>query len=145
MMRQLKNKLILISLLIFVISLFFDAFKIEDIGKITNFESYTVALIGFISFLGGGLFEFFVWTANCWFFLSILFTFRKKYSTSSIFGIIALCISASFMLWHEVLASGSGRTAKIQSLEVGYFLWLASILFITCSSVYSKITEKKNA
>ncbi|WP_415328479.1 hypothetical protein [Chryseobacterium sp. MMS23-Vi53] len=112
-------------------------------GKITNFQSYAVALMGVISFLGGGIFEFFVWTANCWFFLAILFVFWRKYLISFLLGLIALLVSSSFILWHQILVSESGRTAEIQSLEIGYFLWLASILFVTFSSVYLKITEKK--
>lgn len=144
-MRQLKNKLILISLLIFILSLFFDAFKIEDMGKIVNFPSFQLLLIGPITFLGGGIFEFFIWTANCWLLLSILFTFQKKYTVAFIFGIIALCVSGSFILWHEVLAAENGRMADIYSLEAGYFLWLASIVFLTFSSIYLRIKEKKHA
>ena len=144
-MRQLKNKLILISLVIFILSLFFDAFKTKDMGKIINFPSFEIFLIGPLAFLGGGIFEFFVWTANWWLLLSIIFTFKKKYTAAFIFGMIAFCVSASFILWHEVLAAENGRMADIYSLETGYFLWLISILFLTFSSIYLKITDKNNA
>ncbi len=128
MMRLLKNKLILICLLIFVVSLFFNAFKVEDMGKITDYSSINIFLIGTLGFLGGGILEFFIWTANIWLFISIVCVFRKKFFASIITGIIALSISGSFMLWKEILVSESGRTAKIYSWETGYFLWLISIL-----------------
>ena len=33
-------------------------------GEIKDYKSFETFLIGSISFLGGGLFEFLVWTAN---------------------------------------------------------------------------------
>jgi len=145
MMRQLKNELILISLLIFIISLFFDAFKVEDMGKIKNYSSFEVFLIGPISFLGGGIFEFFIWTANIWFLISLFTVFRKKYLISVISGLIAFLIAGTFIFYKEILAAENGRMAEIISLNMGYFLWVTSILFITFSSVYLKIVKKKNA
>lgn len=144
-MSQLKNKLIFISLLIFIASFFFDAFKVEDMGKIKNYTSWEVFLIGPISFLGGGIFEFFIWTANIGFFVSTLYVFREHYLISIISGLIAFLIAGSFTFYKEILASENGRMAEITSLNTGYFLWLVSILFITFSSVYLKITEKENA
>ncbi|SIQ74231.1 hypothetical protein SAMN05880574_12325 [Chryseobacterium sp. RU37D] len=139
MIWSLKNKLILISLLIFIISLFFGAFQVKDMGKITEYPSINVFLIGPIGFLGGGIFEFFVWTANIWLFIAIISLFKKKFLASVIMGIIALSVSGSFMLWKEILVSESGRTAKIYSWETGYFLWLISMICIVFSSVYLKI------
>jgi hypothetical protein len=145
MMRQLKNKLILISLSIFILSLFFDAFKVEDMGKIKNYSSFEVLLIGPISFLGGGIFEFFIWTANIWFLISLFSVFMKKYLISILSGLIAFLIAGTFIFYKEILAAENGRMAEITSLNMGYFLWMTSILFVAFSSVYLKIEEKKNA
>lgn len=140
-MNQLKNKLTLISLLIFLISLFFNAFKVIEPKEIRDYHSLELLLVGGISFLGGGIFEFFVWTANIWFLISISSSFAKSFFISIITGIIAFSIAFSFMLWDEVLVSESGREARIYSLEIGYFLWLTSILFITFSSIYLKMKK----
>ncbi|RXM39537.1 hypothetical protein BOQ62_10170 [Chryseobacterium sp. CH21] len=88
----------LVSLLIFIVSLCFTAFKVEDMGEIKDYKSFEVFLIGPISFLGGGLFEFLVWTANMWFFISVIFCNKKKFSTSLILATIAFLIAGSFFL-----------------------------------------------
>ncbi|SEV97198.1 hypothetical protein SAMN05421841_0428 [Chryseobacterium wanjuense] len=144
-MRQLKNKLILISIIIFIASLFFTAFKVIEPKEIKVFSSAELLLLGPISFVGGSVLEFFIWTANFWLLISIVCVYSKKFFISIVTGIIALSISGSFTFWKEVLVSESGRMGKIYSLEAGYFLWLASILFITFSSIYLKINKKIKA
>lgn len=145
MMRLLKNKLTLVSLLIFITSLFFDAFTIKDMGKTINYPSFEVFLVGPISFLGGAGREFLTWTANIWFLVSIVCVFRKYYLISIISGLIAFLIAGSFTFCEEVLAAENGRTAEIINLNAGYFIWLISILSIIFSSVYLKMTTRKNA
>jgi len=142
MIRQLKNKLILISLLIFILSLFFNAFKVKDMGQIKDYSSLEVFLIGPISFLGGGIFEFFIWTANIWLLISLFCVFRRHYFISIISGLIAFLISGTFIFYKEILVSESGRMADIYSLEIGYYLWLTSIVFIIFSSIYLKIIDR---
>jgi hypothetical protein len=141
-MRKLKNKVVLLNLLIFIISLFFNAFKVEDMDEIKDYTSIEVFLSGPISFLGGGLFEFLVWTANIWFFTSILCIYRTYYLASILTGCIGFCISGSFLFWKEILAAENGRMGEIYSLEVGYYLWLFSIFFVIVPSGYLKIKSK---
>lgn len=144
-MRKLspKDTAILITLIIFICSLFFTAFKVMEPKEIRDYHSLELLLVGSISFLGGGILEFFIWSANIWFILSLTFAFFNKFFISIITGISALCISGSFIFWNTVLVSESGREAEIYSFEMGYFLWLASILFLTISSVYFKIKNNK--
>lgn len=142
MMCQLKNKLALISLLIFILSLFFNSFKVKDMGQIKDYSSLEVFLIGSISFLGGAGKEFFTWTANIWLLISLFCVFRRYYFISIISGLIAFLISGTFIFYKEILAAENGRMADIYSLEIGYYLWLTSILFITFSSIYLKIIDR---
>lgn len=141
MKYSLKNILTLISLLTFIVSLFFAAFTVIESRGIRDYSSFELLLIGAISFLGGGILECFIWSANIWFFVSIACFFFKKFFASSITGIIALLISGSFLFWNSVLVSESGREATIYSLEIGYFLWLASILFLIFSSIYLRVKK----
>lgn len=134
-----NKKIIVISLIIFISSLFFNAFKVIDLGKIENYKSILIFLFGSISFLGGGFLEFLIWSANIWFLASLLFIYRKDYFISFICSFIAFLISMSFGLWKEVLAAENGRKAMIYSLEAGYFLWIISFLFLTVSSIILKI------
>ncbi len=138
-MKLLKNKLIIISLLIYILSLFFNAFTVIEAKKIRDYSSFELLMVGGISFLGGGIFEFFIWSANIWFFVAIICLFFKKFVASIIMGIIVLSISGSFIFWKTVLVSESGREANIYSLETGYFLWLTSILFLLFSSIHLRI------
>lgn len=140
-MKLLKNKLIVINLLIYIISLFFNAFTVIEAKEIRNYSSFELLLVGGISFLGGGILECFIWSANIWFFAAITCSFFKKFVASIIMGIISLSISGSFMFWKTVLVSESGREANIYSLETGYFLWLTSILFLIFSSIYLRIKK----
>lgn len=143
-MRKLspKDTAILITLIIFISSLFFTAFKVMEPKEIRDYHSLELLLVGSISFLVGGILEFFIWSANIWFLMSLIFAFFNKFFISIITGIIALGISGSFILWNTVLVSESGREAEIYSFEMGYFLWLASILFLTIFSTYRIIKDK---
>ena len=118
---------IILLLVVFMIGTFFGFMFIKN----------TIAhwLVGGISFLGGGIPETFVWSANFWYLLSLFFTKNKKYKEAIIFSIIATLISISFMLWKEVLWSESGSTASILSLEIGYFLWVISMIILLVNSI----------
>ncbi len=140
-MRQLKNKLAFISILIFLISLFFNAFTVEDFGIIKNYASIEVFVIGPVSFIGGGIFESFIWTANIWYFITLFCVFKRYYWVSILSGLIACLISGTFMFYFEVLVAENGRMARINSLEAGYFLWLSSVLLIIFFSVYLKMKK----
>lgn len=135
-MKILNKTFPVLSILIYLISVTQNAFKVEDFEKIKIFKSYEVLLMGGIGFLGGGIFEAFVWSSNIWFLLALVFSKNKKYKEALIFSSIATLISTSFMLWNEVLVSESGRTAKIVSLELGYFLWITSIIILFLNSLF---------
>ncbi|MDR3026427.1 hypothetical protein [Chryseobacterium sp.] len=137
-----RKRIVLISLLMFTLSLSFAAFKVEDMGEIKNYKAFEAFLIGPISFLGGGIFEFLVWTANIWFFISVICCYKKYFSLSLILGLIALVPAMSFFFWKEVLVSENGRMGKIYSLETGYFLWVVSIIFLVVGSFYLSIKTK---
>ncbi|GAB0156742.1 hypothetical protein CHRYSEOSP005_20090 [Chryseobacterium sp. Alg-005] len=139
-----SRKLILISVIIFITSLFFDALTFEDLHGIGSYSSLTLFLIGPIGFLGGGILEFFIWTANGWLLVSMISAYKKNYFLANLSGIIAALISGSFIFWENILVSESGRTAEIHSLEEGYFLWLTSILVMMILAVYLNWQSKRN-
>lgn len=142
-MKILNKTLPILSILIYLISVTQNAFKVEDLEKIKIYKSYEVLLMGGIGFLGGGIFEAFIWSSNIWLLLALIFTKNKKYTEALIFSSLATLISTSFILWNEVLASESGRNAKIISLELGYFLWITSIIILFLNSIFSFLKKKK--
>ena len=53
---KISNKILpVLSILIYLISLTQNAFKVEDLEKIKIYKSYEVLLMGGIGFLGGGI------------------------------------------------------------------------------------------
>ncbi|CAI8749396.1 Transmembrane protein [Chryseobacterium sp. IT-36CA2] len=116
-------------------------------GEIKDYKSFEAFLIGPISFLGGGLFEFLVWTANIWFFIAVIFFYKRNFSIALILATIAFLIAGTFFFWKEILAAENGRMGRIYSLEPGYFLWITSTLFLIVGSFYliikSKLTSNK--
>ncbi len=138
------KRTVLISILIFALSLCFIAFKVEDMGTIKDYKSSEVFLMGPISFLGGGIFEFLVWTANGWFLISAIFCYKKYPLSSLILSVISFLTAGSFFFWNEILVAESGRMGKICSLEIGYFLWIASILSLVLGSFYLIVKSKLN-
>ena len=86
---KISNKILpVLSILIYLISLTQNAFKVEDLEKIKIYKSYEVLLMGGIGFLGGGIFETFIWTSNIWFLLALIFTKNKKYREALILSLI---------------------------------------------------------
>jgi hypothetical protein len=73
------------------------------------------------------------------------FVFKKYDLIATISGFVSIIISGSFIFCTEILTAENGRMAKVYSLDIGYFLWLFSMLFITISAGYLKITKKKDA
>ncbi|MBK1897593.1 hypothetical protein [Chryseobacterium paridis] len=135
---------LILPLLTFLISLFFTAFSVVDMGKTIDYKSGELLFFGSISFLGGGILEFFIWTANVWLLLAILFLYKKEYVIAILLSLLALIISLSFVFWNEILVSENGRMGEIYGLKTGYFLWVLSIFFMMGSSIYLRIKFRHN-
>ena len=134
---------IIISVIILCISLTQPAFYIdreEDPGAWA--ESWMLFLFGWTFPLGGGITGFLFWCANPIYILSIIQIIRKK-KVGIILSIIASIIAFSFSLMDEITASSSGSLSKITSLELGYKLWLASLITLTIGTLISLIINKK--
>ena len=122
---KLKYAIIMISVVIFLISLTQNAFSYID-GGTKSAKSYELIISGGFAFLGGGLLETIVWLANPLFILSIFFLYEsKKESMYAALGSVVLALS--FLMWKKILVSESGRGGEIVSLDLGYWLWLSSL------------------
>ena len=125
------------TVILFLISLFLPAIRMYDYDGIKYSRGYELLLIGSLSLLGGGLFEWIIWLANPLLFISILFVIRKKRSAIFI-SICAMCLAIAFSFKGNVLAAENGRTADIDLL-LGYYLWLSSFtLWALANIIYFK-------
>lgn len=123
--KQIKLAIVVTSIIVFAISLTQNAFtaKLAESNGMSSLECF---LTGSIAFLGGGIAEQFVWFANPLLLISIYFLWNDN-RKAILISLASFLIALSFMLWDEVLKSESGATTKILSLELGYYLWIASI------------------
>ena len=127
-LAPLQYVLIIISVLLFSISLSQPAFEITkgDWGDM----GFNLVVCGWAAFLGGGLAEGLVWLANPLYLVSIFLFFigNKK---AIYFSSAATILAVWFITWHQILTSESGESADILSLGLGYILWLASMVVVT--------------
>lgn len=140
-MTHLKiNIVILISSVIFLISLTQDCVNYQYFGSI-HYPSYLAFLLGW-TYFDGFRWEGFVCKSSLFFRNS----FDNQKKLQSIFcSYYFVILAISFMFFDNITITKSGRIAPIIELESGYFLWLLSILFLTLSSLYLKVTQKNNA
>lgn len=128
--REIKFTTIGLSLLVFAISLTQNALVVNYNNEIKTSSSLEYLFIGSVAFMGGGLLEEIVWLANPLCLVAIIFLIKKD-EKAVLLSLIASCLAISFSFWNEILGAESGTMAKIVSFELGYYLWLASILILT--------------
>ena len=128
--REIKFTTIGLSLLVFAISLTQNALVVNYNDEIKTASSLEYLLIGSVAFMGGGLLEEIVWLANPLCLLAIVLLIKNN-EKAVLWSLIASGLAISFSFWSEILGAESGTMAKIVSLELGYYLWLASILILT--------------
>ncbi|MBI1288753.1 MAG: hypothetical protein GC178_14390 [Flavobacteriales bacterium] len=134
----------LIGLVLFIASLTQDAILYKDYDGQKTYSSLNVFVSGGFAILGGGLFEWFIWLANPIILLSVVL-WHKGDKRAIFLSVIALMIALRFTVWHEILVRESGRTGDIDSLKLGYWLWIVSIATVAGGILYDNlIRNKKN-
>lgn len=140
--REIKFTTIGLSLLVFAISLTQNALVVNYNNEIKTSSSLEYLFIGSVAFMGGGLLEEIVWLANPLCLVAIIFLIKND-EKAVLLSLIASCLAISFLFWNEILGAESGTMAKIVSFELGYYLWLASILILTIGIlIHYKMTLK---
>ncbi|MBL0065623.1 MAG: hypothetical protein IPP38_11555 [Bacteroidetes bacterium] len=99
--------------------------------------------MGGLAILGGGLLEWLIWLANPVYIFALIF-FYKSNKTSKLVSIIATILALSFTTWKEILAAENGRTATIESLNLGYWLWVLSLTLLSIRTIYYFRQPDKN-
>jgi hypothetical protein len=127
--KEIKFITIGLSLLVLGISLSQNAIIVDYI-EIKAASSLDYFFMGSIAFLGGGLFEQIIWLANPLCLLAIRFMIKDD-KRAVLLSLIASALAISFYFWTEILSAESGAMAKIISFEVGYYLWVSSIVILT--------------
>ena len=134
-LNKIKTYILLISLTVFVVSLTQTALTYNDFDGQKIHSSVSLLLMGGLAILGGGLLEWLIWLANPLYFLAIIFLFKSN-KTSKKVSIAATILALSFTTWKEILAAENGRTATIESLNLGYWLWVLSLTILSIGTIY---------
>ena len=142
--RILKLLVIISSLATLILSLTYNAYKVEGYDGINTQSSLSCFVMGSTAILGGGILEWIIWLANPLCLISIFFIITDNEKAPK-FALAALLIAMSFSLWNNILISESGATGKILSLELGYYIWLISIATLTIGThfYFKKYKEVK--
>jgi hypothetical protein len=135
--------IITFSALLFCASLTQDAIIYNDFDGQKTHASFPLLIMGGLAILGGGLFEWLVWLANPLYILSIVLFIQSK-KNGLILSVLSTLIGLSFLNWNEILAAESGRTAEIESLELGYWLWVSSLAALSIGIILNYLKKRKH-
>lgn len=141
-----------LSLLVFIIALTQQAVAVGE-HPTEHISAFVCFLMGATAIIGGGTSEWLIWLANPLCLFSMIYLFRNNGKLSISLALLASLLALNFLSWKEILVSESGSTARIINLELGYDLWLTSILGYLIGIIFyfgiyrniSKPGDKKSA
>lgn len=126
---QIQTLTITLSVIVFIISLTQYVVTIDH-EIIESISSWQYLTIGSVAIFGGGFLEWLIWLANPLYIISIIL-FIKHYKLSMITAFLASFLAVLFFTWEEIRVDEKGVSAKIIHFELGYYLWVSSILILT--------------
>jgi hypothetical protein len=83
-----------------------------------------------------------VWFANPLFIIGLIIN-KKSPTGSLLLSIAASVVSLAFLFGDEIMINEAGHVAKIATLQIGYWLWLTSMILLVLASIYSLGTRSK--
>ena len=139
---QIQALTVTLSAILFIISLTQYVVTMDyDITE--SVSSWQYLTIGSVAIFGGSVFEWLIWIANPLYIFSIIL-FIKNYKLSMITAFLASFLAVIFSTWEEIRVDEKGFTAKIIHFELGYYLWVSSILVLTSGIfIYFRHRSKK--
>lgn len=130
---------LLISIILFLISLTQDGYYIEGSDPRAWSPAWALLLFGWLGVMGG----VFAWFANPLLIVAYKFMRGKSYLKSCVCSLLSLCFAVSFLLHDNIISSEAPTYSKITGYGYGYWLWLASISTMLIGSIYIAIKNKK--
>jgi hypothetical protein len=137
----LQKGVIILSCAIFILSLLQPAFYIDRKDYDAYADGKILALLGWMSFLGGNFIASLIWLANPLFVAAIISLLNRKL-IGLYLSILAAIIALSFSLLDSTMTSESGSYSKITSLENGYKLWVLSMIVLAIGTGINLLVSK---
>jgi hypothetical protein len=133
-LKKIALYIALFSLLLFVISLTQNAFRIDSEPNPYGWSNgFYLLILGWMGIIFGKASLAFYWLANPIYITAfILFFFKPK--ISFYLSLLATLLALSFLFCGKVLTNENGEISTISSYEAGYFLWVVSMLVLTIGS-----------
>lgn len=132
---------LLISILLFVVSLTQTAYCVDGKCEGEGFLALATGWLGTISYGGAAM----AWLANPLLWLSWVIPFERRILKLSSAG-LAMLFCLSFMYFDEIVKNEAGQYGKITSYAIGYWLWMSSMGFYFIANVVigrkPRISEK---
>ena len=139
---QIQTVTVTLSVIVFIISLTQNVVTV-DYDIIDHVSSWQYLTIGSVAVFGGSELEWLIWLANPLYIISIIL-FIKNYKLSMITAYLASFLALLFYTWEEIRVDEKGVTSKIIHFELGYYLWVSSILVLTSGIfIYFRHISKK--
>lgn len=139
MKNSIIKKITYLSLIIFIISLFNNAILYSDNqGNIHNTSAWVCLSFGWMSIFAGGVLETIVWSANIFYFISVVITLiskTQKKQLVTILSAISLFLSLSY-IFQSIHYEGDNGIFLILKLDIGYWLWILSIAIMSFVNIY---------
>ena len=140
--KSLQFWLIVASVALYILSMFFTPFYVDNLKTDIYSNSFYVLLSGWMAILGGGLIPTIIWLANPLYFYAVFFIINKS-KLGIVPATLSLILAIYFTTLNSIMDGESGATTDITGLGAGFYCWLASFIIIFFTGVMLVI-EKKN-
>jgi len=129
---------LLISILLFLFSLFQECYTVNGGDSIGSF-GIGALLLGWMNVSE----TWFCWLANIFYALSFIAIITSKIKKVALtFSSIAFLLAISFLFLDEVVINEGGSLGQIDGDLLGYWVWIMAIFLIFITSLY-EITENR--
>ena len=122
MMKTKENRLLLLSIAFYVLSLVLSPYEVDGEGG-ELLGGLICLLVGWMGMLGGGVL-YFSWLANPLILAAWISSKRPKLSI--VFSILAILCCLLFLTKDEILVNEGGGTGEITKIQIGYWFWIAT-------------------
>ncbi|MEO7173829.1 hypothetical protein [Flavobacterium sp.] len=141
---QIQTLTVSSSAIVYVISLTQYVVTVEH-DVIESISSWQYLTLGSVAIFGGGVLEWLIWLANPLYIISMIL-FIKHYKISMITAFLASFLAVIFSAWEEIRVDEKGISAKIIHFDLGYYLWVSSILILTTGTfIYFRHRNKRRS
>lgn len=130
-MLKLRTLLIVMSVLLFAGSFFFDAFYVDRENPGAWAMPWAIAMAGWITLFKG----VFAWAANPLLVSSWIYTRLSRRTAALVTGVAASLLAASFLLVETIQTSARPDYSRVTGYGAAYWLWLASPIVLTLANI----------